>query len=100
MQRRCSGPGGSAAGFGGSVTGFGGFLLRYSSAAVTTAFTAADGFAARIKAVADAASDKFEGSVTNAITSHSTTITKISQTWLASQTGPMLWSTRVRSSAP
>lgn len=48
-------------------------------AAVTTAFTAADGFAARIKAVADAASDKFEGSVTNAITSHSTTITRLNE---------------------
>ena len=31
---------------------------------------------------------------------HHTTSTKISQTWLASQTGPMLWSTWRRSSAP
>ena len=31
---------------------------------------------------------------------HHVTSTKISQTWLASQTGPMLWSIWVRSSAP
>ena len=31
---------------------------------------------------------------------HQVTSTKISQTWLASHTGPMLWSMRVRSSAP
>ena len=48
-------------------------------AAVAAAFTGATGFAGRIKAVADAASDKFEGSVTNAITSHSTTITRLNE---------------------
>lgn len=47
--------------------------------AVAAAFTGADGFAGRINGVADAASDKFEGSVTNAITSHSTTITRLNE---------------------
>lgn len=48
-------------------------------AAVAAAFTAADGFASRIKGVADAASDRFEGSVTHAITSHSTTISRLNE---------------------
>lgn len=45
--------------------------------AVAAAFTGATGFAARVQAVANQASDKYAGSVTNAITSHTTTITRL-----------------------
>jgi flagellar hook-associated protein 2 len=46
---------------------------------VAAAFTGADGFAARVKAVADKASDKYDGSVTAAITTHSTAITRLNE---------------------
>lgn len=57
------------------------FLESYAAdpAAATAAFTGADGFAARVQAVADAASDKYEGSVTSAITSHSSAITRLNE---------------------
>lgn len=47
--------------------------------AVAAAFAGTDGFASRIKSVADAASDKFDGSVTGAINSHSTAITRLNE---------------------
>lgn len=46
-------------------------------AATAAAFTGPTGFAARVQSVAEAASDKYEGSVTNAITSHTSTITRL-----------------------
>ncbi len=45
--------------------------------AVAAAFTGGTGFAARVREVALEASDKYEGSVTGAITSHTTTITRL-----------------------
>lgn len=45
--------------------------------ATTAAFTGSGGFAARVEAVAKAASDKYDGSVTNAITTHTSTISRL-----------------------
>ena len=45
--------------------------------AVTAAFTGANGFASRLQAVAETASDKYNGSVTNAITSRDQTINRL-----------------------
>ncbi|GAA1528735.1 flagellar filament capping protein FliD [Nocardioides humi] len=55
------------------------FASSYAADPVATAaaFTGADGFAARVQKVADAASDKYDGTVTNAITSHTSTITRL-----------------------
>ncbi|KRB79944.1 hypothetical protein ASE01_00045 [Nocardioides sp. Root190] len=46
---------------------------------VAAAFAGTDGFAARIKSVADKASDKYDGSVTAAISTHSTAITRLNE---------------------
>jgi flagellar hook-associated protein 2 len=45
--------------------------------AVTAAITGADGFAARVQKVAEAASDRFTGSVTTSINGHSSTIKQL-----------------------
>lgn len=45
--------------------------------AAAAAFTGPTGFTARIEAVAKAASDKYDGSVTSSITSHGTAITRL-----------------------
>ena len=39
--------------------------------------TGATGFAARVQAVAETASDKYDGTVTGAITTHTSTITRL-----------------------
>lgn len=55
------------------------FAASYAADPVATAaaFTGADGFAARVQSVADAASDKYDGTVTGAITSHTSTISRL-----------------------
>ncbi|KRC59697.1 MULTISPECIES: flagellar filament capping protein FliD [unclassified Nocardioides] len=57
------------------------FAESYKADPVATAaaFTGADGFAARVQKVAEAASDKYKGSVTNAITTHTSTITRLNK---------------------
>lgn len=47
--------------------------------AAAAAFTGPTGFTARIEAVAKAASDKYDGSVTSSITNHGTAITRLNQ---------------------
>lgn len=55
------------------------FAASYAAdpTATAAAFTGTTGFAARVQAVAAAASDKYDGTVTNAITSHTSTITRL-----------------------
>lgn len=57
------------------------FAEAYAADPVATAaaFTGPDGFGSRVKSVADAASDKYDGSVTNAITNHGTAITRLNE---------------------
>lgn len=57
------------------------FAAAYAADPVATAaaFTGPDGFGSRVKSVADAASDKYDGSVTNAITNHGTAITRLNE---------------------
>ncbi len=55
------------------------FAASYAAdpVAVAAAFTGATGFAARVQAVAETASDKYDGTVTSAITIHTSTITRL-----------------------
>ncbi|WP_028657265.1 flagellar filament capping protein FliD [Nocardioides sp. J54] len=48
-------------------------------AAVAAAFTGAGGFASRVEQVAKTASDKYDGAISNAINSHSSTITRLNK---------------------
>ncbi len=52
-------------------------VMMHEGANQAAAFTGGTGFAARVREVALEASDKYEGSVTGAITSHTTTITRL-----------------------
>lgn len=55
------------------------FAASYAADPVATAaaFTGAGGFADRVKAAADAASDKYSGSISSAITSRTSTVTRL-----------------------
>lgn len=57
------------------------FTASYKEDPIATAaaFTGPTGFTARIEAAAKAASDKYDGSVTSAITSHGTAITRLNE---------------------
>ncbi|GAA4810355.1 flagellar filament capping protein FliD [Nocardioides caeni] len=57
------------------------FATAYAAdpAATAAAFTGTGGFASRVEAVATAASDKYDGSITGAINSHSSTITRLNK---------------------
>ncbi len=57
------------------------FAASYAAdpAATTAAFTGAGGFASRVETIAKAASDKYDGTVTGAITSHNATITRLNE---------------------
>lgn len=57
------------------------FASAYAAdpAAAAAAITGPAGFASRVKDVAETASDKYEGSITSAINSHSSTITRLNK---------------------
>lgn len=57
------------------------FAAAYAAdpAAVAAAFTGAGGFASRVEAVAETASDKYDGSITSSITSHTSTISRLNK---------------------